>query len=298
MKQKALLLINERSRKGKIAASQARELLMKHGLNFIEPAPCDEAGFSELIEHHASDVSHVIVGGGDGTLNTCLKGLISTGLPLGILPLGTANDFARTVGIPADLDEAVKIIAQGHLRDCDLGLVNDHPFLNVSSIGFSVNLARNLSEKAKKRWGVAGYALAALFLLRQSRPFSATLHADGKVQELTTVQFSVGNGRFYGGGLAVSHTAAPDDGLLDVYSLEVAHWWQLITLIPYIKRGTQGKLRHVRSFTTTALSVQTRRPHYINADGEIIGCTPARFSLQQKALRFFAPETSIVSGKN
>ncbi|WP_426607390.1 lipid kinase [Pantoea anthophila] len=285
----ALLLINPRSRKGRAAASRARTLLTQAGITLLQPAEEESRSYRELIAAYAHRIDAVIVGGGDGTLNAAAPGVMQTGLPLGILPLGTANDFARTLGIPATLEQAVQIITDGQLRAVDLGEVNQHLFLNVSSIGFSAELARNLTAESKKRWGVGGYALAALRLLRQSRPFSATLIHEEQRTPIRTVQVSVGNGRFYGGGMTVEARAAPDDGLLDVYSLEVRHSWQLIALLPFLRRGTQGRWRNVRTFSTTALTIETRRPHYINADGEIIGQTPAHFRLIAGAIQVYAP---------
>ena len=284
----ALLLINHHSRKGRHEKQRARALLMKSNIAVIEPDEDDNRTYAELIVAFSARVSFVIVGGGDGTLNAAAPGLLKTGLPLGILPLGTANDFARTLGIPSDLEQAVNIITAGQQRDVDLGEVNGHLFLNVSSIGFSAELAHNLTAESKKRWGVGGYALAAFRLLRQSRPFSATLIHEGHAIPIKTVQVSVGNGRFYGGGMTVERSAAPDDGLLDVYSLEIAHWWQMLALFPFLRRGTQGRWRNVRTFSTTSLTLHTRRPHYINADGEIIGQTPAHFRLMNKAISVFA----------
>ncbi|WP_419963021.1 lipid kinase [Pantoea vagans] len=290
----ALLLINQRSRKGRIEASRAQTLLVQAGFTLLQPDEDETCSYSQLIAAYAGRVDAVIVGGGDGTLNAAAPGLMQTGLPLGILPLGTANDFARTLGIPTSLEKAVKIIADGKLRAVDLGEVNQHLFLNVSSIGFSAELARNLTAESKKRWGVGGYALAALRLLRQSRPFSATLVHQGQRIPVKTVQVSVGNGRFYGGGMTVEQRAAPDDGLLDVYSLELQHSWQLIALLPFMRRGTHGRWRDVRAFSTTELTIETRRPHYINADGEIIGQTPAHFRLIAHALQVYAPGDSAV----
>lgn len=290
----ALLLINRRSRKGRLEASRAETLLAQAGFTLLHPDEEETRSYSALIAAYANRVDAVIVGGGDGTLNAAAPGLMQTGLPLGILPLGTANDFARTLGIPASLEQAVKIIADGRLRAVDLGEVNQHLFLNVSSIGFSAELARNLTAESKKRWGVGGYALAALRLLRQSRPFSATLVHQGQRVPIKTVQVSVGNGRFYGGGMTVEQRATPDDGLLDVYSLEVQHSWQLIALLPFLRRGTHGRWRNVRAFSTTEVTIETRRPHYINADGEIIGQTPAHFRLIARALQVYAPDGESV----
>lgn len=290
----ALLLINQRSRKGRIEARRAQTLLVQAGFTLLQPDEDETRSFSQLIAAYAGRVNAVIVGGGDGTLNAAAPGLVQTGLPLGILPLGTANDFARTLGIPASLEQAVKIIADGQLRAVDLGQVNQHLFLNVSSIGFSAELARNLTAESKKSWGVGGYALAALRLLRQSRPFSAALVHQGQRIPIKTVQVSVGNGRFYGGGMTVEQRAAPDDGLLDVYSLELQNSWQLIALLPFLRRGTHGRWRNVRAFSSTELTIETRRPHYINADGEIIGQTPAHFRLLARALRVYAPASQSV----
>ncbi|MCW2473305.1 lipid kinase [Candidatus Symbiopectobacterium sp. NZEC151] len=285
----ALLLINEKARKGDCAREEVLAQLMAQGLRVMVPSAELSMTYSELIEHYADRVDMVIVGGGDGSLNAAAPGLVATGLPLGVLPLGTANDFARTLDIPFDLKSAISVIVAGHRRAVDLGKVNGHLFFNVSSIGFSAVLARELTAESKKRWGTLGYALAACKLLRQSRPFRAEIVHEGAVERVRTVQISVGNGRFYGGGMTVEQRAAPDDGLLDVYSLEVTHWWQMIALIPFLRRGTQGRWRQVRAFSTTELILNTRRPHDINADGELIGRTPAHFTIKQKAIEVFAP---------
>nr|WP_230320756.1 lipid kinase [Erwinia sorbitola] len=285
-----LLLINEHSRNGKANKQQALSLLTAQGIQVIEPEPHDRRNSSEIILAYADRIDMVIIGGGDGSLNAAAKGLMHSGLPLGVLPLGTANDFARTIGIAHDLTLAVKTIAAGHQRPIDLGEVNGHPFFNVSSIGFSATLAHHLTAESKKRWGTFGYALAAFKLLKQSRPFSATLEYDGIAEKVKTVQVSVGNGRFYGGGMTVEQSAAPDDGRLDIYSLEVAHWWEMIALLPALRRGTHGRWRKVRTLSTTAMTLTTRRPHNINADGELIGQTPARFSIRPHAINVFAPE--------
>lgn len=286
----ALLFINKRARNGESSARYVKQLLQSKHINIIEPDEKETGNCSDIIRAYAKKIDFVIVGGGDGTLNAAAPGLVETGLALGVLPLGTANDFARTLGIPKDIKQAVEIIAAGHLRNIDLGDVNGHLFFNVSSIGFSAALARGLSAKSKKRWGTLGYALAAFKLLKQSRPFRAEIEHDGVKERVRTVQVSVGNGRFYGGGMTVQHSAAPDDGRLDVYSLEVSHWWEMIALIPFMRRGTHGRWRNVRTFSGRHLSLHTAKPHDINADGELIGKTPAIFNIREKAIQVFAPK--------
>lgn len=231
----------------------------------------------------------VILGGGDGTLNAAIPGLLAAELPFGILPLGTANDLARSLGIPFSLEEAARIIATEAPRPVDLGEVNGHCYFNVASIGFSAELASELKAEAKKRYGKLGYGVAAFGLLRRARPFTVELLHDGRTERVRTIQVSVGNGRHYGGGMTVSADAQPDDGLLDVYSLEVTHWWRLVALLPWLRRGTQGNWHDVRAFRTTALELRTRRKRPVNTDGELTTQTPARFCLRPAALRVFAP---------
>jgi len=119
-------------------------------------------------------------------------------------------------------------------------------------------------------------------------PWRFIIH-DGVETAVKTVQISVGNGRYYGGGMTVEQNAAPDDGRLDVYSLEVSHWWEIVMLFPFIRRGTHGRWRKVRAFSATSLTIHTRRPHVINADGELIGETPAHFSILKKVIEVFVP---------
>ncbi|MHC5828099.1 MAG: diacylglycerol kinase family protein, partial [Nostoc sp.] len=117
---------------------------------------------AEVIFRYQHQVELVIIGGGDGTLNAAVDALVDTQLPLGILPLGTANDLARTLEIPNSLSEACKIIAYGNLHRIDLGWVNGKHFFNVASLGLSVKITERLTKEVKRRWGIFAYAATAL----------------------------------------------------------------------------------------------------------------------------------------
>jgi diacylglycerol kinase (ATP) len=207
----ALLVINEKSRQGHVSADAAVDTLERGGMRVQREICLGPDELSATILRLAGTVDLVGLGGGDGTLNSAAPALIKTGLPLGILPLGTANDLARTLGIPTDLREAAQVIVNGHIRRIDLGEVNGKPFFNVASLGLSVRMTRELTHDVKQRWGKLGYAVATWRALSRLRPFSAEIRYDGQVHQVRTLQISVGNGRHYGGGMTVKENAKIDD---------------------------------------------------------------------------------------
>jgi diacylglycerol kinase (ATP) len=290
--QPALLIANPHSRRGATALHHARQVLVRHGFS-IEVPPWHPERLSDLIRARAPEVRAVIVAGGDGTLNAAAAGLIDTGLPLGILPAGTANDLARTLGIPVDFDAAAQIIADGKLRHIDVGIANDVPFFNVASIGFGVDLARALTRDSKHRWGVLGYALAALRTLRRMQPFTAWVEHGGEVHQTRTIHLAVGNGRHYGGGMTIASDARIDDHRLDIFSLEVSSIWSLLRLLPALRSGRHQAWAEIRTLAGQVAEVRTRRPRSVNTDGEIRTRTPVRFSIRTAAIAVFVPTAFV-----
>ena len=289
MNQRALLLVNRQARRGQEALAQAIEHLQARGLDLLEESSAKPEELSDLIRSYRDRVDLVIVGGGDGTLNAVTEGLVDTQLPLGILPLGTANDLARTLGIPTDLNQACEIITQGNRQRIDLGWVNGKYFFNVASLGLSVQITQQLTTEVKRRWGVLAYLATAIRVIRQSRPFSAEIDCQGQAIHVRTVQVAVGNGRHYGGGMTVVEDAAIDDNRLDLYSLELRHWWQIIPLLPAMRGGQHVNSDYVRALAGKEFTVRTRKPRPINTDGEITTHTPATFRVVPKALSVLVP---------
>lgn len=291
----ALLVVNAKSRSGAVILERAIAELTAAGIEPLHRDCADREALSPLIVAHAGEVDCVVVAGGDGTMNAAARGVIATGLPLGLLPAGTANDLARTLGIPEDCAAAARIVAAGHTRRIDMGLVNEHPFFNVASIGLSVDLARRLSAEVKRRYGRLGYAIAALGVLAQARPFRAFIaNPNERPVRVKTLQIAVGNGRYYGGGMTVEKDAEIDDGHLNLYSLEVQRAWKLALMARSFRYGEHGAWEEVRAIRDTAFEIRTRRPRSVNADGEIVTQTPARFTIMPGAVTVFAPEVAAL----
>ncbi|GMA78261.1 hypothetical protein GCM10025880_46780 [Methylorubrum aminovorans] len=160
--------MNGKARSGSAPLDAIRTILREGGLDLIEPQGSTDC--KEVIGRHAGAVDLVILGGGDGTMNAAAPALVETKLPFGILPLGTANDLARSLGLPLEPEAAAGLIPTAPEKAIDLGWVNGHYYFNVASVGFSADLASELTADAKKAWGTVGYAIAAIRLLRRARP--------------------------------------------------------------------------------------------------------------------------------
>jgi len=286
---RALLLVNEKARNGAMPLADVLARFEAGGLSVtVEP-------FSVLPEL-ARDIVRlrekadcIVVCGGDGTVSAAAMAVMESGLPMGILPMGTANDLARTLGLPVDVLAAADIIVGGYERRIDLGSVNGHAFFNVASIGLSSRLAQGLQPGLKKRWGRLGYAIAAVRVLSRARPFTAWIREKGKVVKVKTFQIAVGNGRHYGGGNIVEASAAIDDGYLDLYSLEMSNVWKLALMLRSFRAGTHGAWNEVRTARCVEFDITTRTPQPVNTDGEIVTATPASFRVHPEAIAVYAP---------
>lgn len=253
------------------------------------------ADITREVIRHAHKVDLAIVGGGGRTVNTVLKGMLKTALPLGILPFGTANDLARTLAIPSDPEAAAAVIVAGRTRRIDVGQVNDQFIVNVASMGLSVELARRMTGNLKRHLRRLSYPLAAIKTVIYTRPFTAEVVTADRTIQLRSLQIAVGNGVYYGGGMAVYEAAAIVDQCLDFYSIEPRRFWQWPLFLTAFRRGRNRNLVGMRAFCSPGpLEIRTDPPLPVNTDDEITTATPARFKLLPRALTVFAPTDQTV----
>lgn len=293
-KRRALLLVNRHARRGGEPLDPVLQRLDAGGLAVtVEPFDALPELARDIVRLRES-ADCIIICGGDGTVSSGAMAVMESGLPMGILPLGTANDLARTLGIPMDLTQAADVIAAGHQRRIDLGAVNGHAFFNVASIGLSAELAQGLASETKRRWGRFGYALAAARVLLKARPFRAWITEKEEVTRVRSFQVSVGNGRHYGGGNVVESSASIDDGHLDLYSLEFRNVWKLALMLRSFRSGKHGAWSEVRTARCVNFHIRTHRRMPVNTDGEIVTSTPAEFTVHPDAIAVFAPAAPVL----
>ena len=297
----AALIVNTRSRTGERAFFQALDHLQEMHVPLGVTYPIrDPARLPEAVQEVLGDgYEFLILGGGDGTVSSVVDFLADRGTLLGLLPLGTANDFARTLDIPEDIEEACKLMANGKVVDIDLGLAGDNFYVNVASVGLGVEATRGLSPWLKKSTGPLAYPVAAIRAFLKHEPFSARLtfpEGDHEPVEYDRLlQVAVGNGRFYGGGMIVALESGIDDKTLDIYAIDLGRRRDLIGAVRYLKSGDFIKTDGVHNFRTPRVRLETDPDLPVNIDGEVVTRTPQDFSVAQNALSVLVPQDSTAA---
>lgn len=249
-------------------------------------------GHAEELARQALEkgVELVVAAGGDGTLNEVVNGLAADfgRARLGLLPLGTGNDFARTIGIPADPKRAMEILLEGRSRRLDVvqaTVGGKHRwFLNMSAGGFGGLVSEKASE-AKERWGPLAYMRAAVDLLPDLQAFEASIVLDRAERlRLETYNVVVSNGRYVAAGIPVAPQAEVDDGLLDVMIAPATTLPRLALLVPKVLLGQHLDDDLLIFRRAARIEIASDPPMVFNVDGEILGEHWATFAVQPRAL--------------
>jgi YegS/Rv2252/BmrU family lipid kinase len=246
----------------------------------------------EALRARGGDHDIVIVGGGDGSLNALLPLLIWMGKPVGIIPLGTANDFARSLDIPEDPVEATRVIAGGNLRAVDIASANGRPFLNVVNIGVGEKVARLHRGWTKRILGVAGYPLRWLAVWRKSRLLTVSATLDGQAPEdFRASQVSVANSSSFGRHFQIDSENSVHSGRLSVARLDPRNLIAWLKLLPRLLKGNVADSPDAAVSRAKTVRIETRPPAIYSGDGEIMGRTPVEISVKASALLVFAPDS-------
>jgi YegS/Rv2252/BmrU family lipid kinase len=289
------LIINTRSRRGRRLFVTARRRIAA-GRPPMAVFPVPDPARLPVIFRTALELRPdlLVVGGGDGTLKEAVTHLVHRDIALGVLPLGTTNNFARSLGLPLGLRGATEVIRSGKVADVDAGFVRgetgDEVFANMVSLGMSVAVAGGVPAGLKRVVGRAAYALTALRSMPAHQPFHATVVAGGDTYDFATHQLNIANGAHHSGRL-IARDAGPDDRVLAVYRLgdEGRHKLAGATL-RHVLAGHRRSLAEDAFITTREVYVETRPPMPVDIDGEIRGLTPVRVTLLPNALRVMVPE--------
>ncbi len=229
-----------------------------------------------------------IVVSGDGLIGQVGGALAETSTPMAVIPGGRGNDFARVVGIPADPEAAIAVIAAGVTTAVDVGIVNGKRFLCIASCGFDSD-ANRIANETKRIKGHLVYAYAALRALAAWKPATFTITLDGRRHEATGYTVAVANSKAYGGGMIAAPDAILDDGLFDVGATGNVSKLRFLSGIGKVFKGEHLEALRVQTWRAATVRIEADRPFAVYADGDHLADLPADLSLLPQALRVVVP---------
>ena len=286
----AILVVNAMSRKGEDAFDEARAKLKAAGIQLIEAhAVTDPKKMDATVKAAIANAPMVIVGGGDGSLSSNVDHFVGEDTVFAVLPLGTANSFARTLDLPLDLDGAIEVIANGRRKRIDLGLIDKDYFANAAALGLSPLIADTVPHGLKKYFGMVGYLIWAVRVAFNFRPFKLRITLDdGSVVNSWATEARIANGTHHG-GVELVEDQALDSGDIVIQAVT----GRSVLGLAWSWFATLFKLRR-REQTTTEwrgkkMRLEARPAQKISIDGEIAAKTPVMVEVARGAIEVAAP---------
>lgn len=252
-----------------------------------------DQAFAEMKQE---DYSRVIVAGGDGTINVCVNSMIdhNINLPMGILPVGTANDFAYYFGLPTEVNAALDVALGKHFTYADVGTCNGKYFINVTALGNVVDVSQKTDPNLKNALGIFSYYLTSLSQMVNLKPLPVKLITPDETYEENMFFMVVMNGKSAGGLKTLSPDSEINDGKMDVILFRETPIMNVLPLIIEFAQGKHLSNKHVVSFQTTQLRVESSVEISTDVDGEKGAKLPLEFGILHKRLMIFTADTGIV----
>ena len=286
----AVLVVNAHSRKGRALFREAKEKLEQAGITLRETYPVKDPRnlIDTMRKAVTSGAPMVIVGGGDGSLSCTVDDVVDRDIVFALLPLGTANSFARTLGIPLDLDGAIATIATGKRRRIDLGIIDGDYFANAASMGLSPMIGETVPHNLKRWLGVFGYLVWAIWCLLRFRPFKLSVDDGQEKKTIWATEVRIFNGGYHGGVELAEH-AEVDSGEIIIQAVTGRSKARLIWdwFAKYWKLPARDAV--VEEFHGERLQIDTKPRQKISIDGEVLARTPATVEVAHKAIEVVVP---------
>ena len=266
-----------------------------------EPGDAARLTAEAVAEAAGGKINCIVAGGGDGTINEVFGAAYTAGLPagcrLGVLPLGTANDFAHATGIPLrDLTAALQLAASAAPRWIDVGLLNGKPFVNLVSGGFGSQITVETDPELKRRLGGLAYAITGIFHFAELSANRGSFRAEGFSWEGPFVAVAIGNGRQAGGGVPLCPNALIDDGLLDLMILpELDHAARLVAFSHLLREGAAGVRAELVATRCSWIEFESDDDLNVNLDGEPVLLKRFRVECRRRILPVCLGESPLVS---
>lgn len=286
---KAALVINVSSRQSRRRMDEITAACEKHGITLASIFAVSKSGMSleeAMRAAVASKAKLIIVGGGDGTISDAVDHLVGVKMEIGILPLGTTNNFARSIGMPESIDECIATIKQAKAKKVDLGKIEDEYFTNAATIGVSANIAANVTNKQKKYLGRLAYGVVGIKELLRHKPFYVRITDENANMEMSleTHQLVIANGRYHA-GKAIATDASLTSRELVIFALGGRSKLSFLFRMIDFYSGRRKSIRHHSYILGRSVRIETEPGQKVELDGELKFVTPITLSVAPKAVR-------------
>ncbi|MGZ3503194.1 MAG: diacylglycerol/lipid kinase family protein [Vulcanimicrobiaceae bacterium] len=288
--QEAVLVAGLESRSGAQGFEQAQVLLTQRGIQIVRAyLERDRARVRKRVRK-AIKAGHrlICVAGGDGTQTSVVGLFAHTEAVLAVIPAGTGNSFALSLGIPGEVERAVAVIVDGQVAQVDLGKANDTYFANFATIGLASQIGNETPRGLKRILGPLAYAVASTGPILTHRPFRARVRWKDDRIDFQTHQMIVANGRYYGHE-AIAPDANISDGKLAFFSTSGTNRIDILQTYLALMRGEQQKLSNAHSFSAKKIRIAAKPKQSVSIDGDYLCDTPVTFSVARRALRVMVP---------
>lgn len=274
-----LVIVNGQSRLGRISLSQIGSALSQAGLTMFVPNDLDQ--MVEWLQRAVSEgCEEIWLGGGDGTVRGAARVLVNSGVRLGILPFGTGNTLALELGMPVDPANAIKfLLEQAAPRRIDVGLFNEHYFVNSASLGLSVAIAEELRNTDKATLGKLAYVPAALKAVTEAQPIDMRLVTEDIEFNGRIVQFVAASTGRHAGPFAVTPESSIDDGLLSAYIVQMKEGVDILAYGAALATGTHTLMESVQSTECRRISLELSQPTAFVLDGDFVTAQRAEITI-------------------
>jgi YegS/Rv2252/BmrU family lipid kinase len=291
----AVLIVNAHSRKGRDLFRQAEAKLQAAGVRLIAAHAIKKPStLPDVMRQAVRDgAPMVIVGGGDGSLSCTVDDVVDRDVVFALLPLGTANSFARTLGIPLDLDGAIDTIANGKRRRIDLGVIDGDYFANAAAMGLSPMIGQSVPHKLKRYLGVFGYLIWAIWCLLRFHPFKLSVDNGIEKKTIWTTEVRIFNGKYHG-GVELGENAELDSGEIMIQAVTGQSMSRLMWdwFAKYFKLPARNSA--VEEFHGERLMIDTKPRQKISIDGEVLAKTPVVVEVAHKAIEVVVPKNAEI----
>ena len=251
---------------------------------------------SSILAASESGVGGVLIVGGDGTISHALPALLKTDLPVGIIPCGRGNDFARNVGLPLEMVEAATFPDRPVTRMVDIATVNDRPFASVACLGFDARVNELANKPHRIFKGRSVFIYSVLRALRDFEPFEVDMTIDNDTWRGSIMMAAIANGSCYGGGMRIAPQADMEDGLLNICIIRKTRKWTLLKELPSVFRGTHTDHPDVLMLTGKRIRITSVTKQAVFADGEPITHLPLICTVGKHYLKILQPHIQMLIG--